>query len=132
MRRMPCSTGGLDQYVRDRLGARVPRRSFGGFAVSVPVPSLLSVSSLPLLKKQAVCLLVRMEHVKRNILNKSPSRLFGLIHVAAVLTGGLNGLSGSESMEYGSEGIQTPTCPAISTHECILAGASSKDFNKIF
>lgn len=52
---MSCSTGELDQYVRDRLGANSPRRSSGGFAVSVPAPSLQSVSSLPLLKKQAVC-----------------------------------------------------------------------------
>lgn len=40
------STGELDHYVRDGLGAaRSPRRSPGGFAVSVPVPSLESVSS---------------------------------------------------------------------------------------
>lgn len=64
---MSCSTGELDQYVRDRLGAKSPRRSSGGFAVSVPVPSLQSVSSLPLLKRQAVCLPVRMERGKRNI-----------------------------------------------------------------
>lgn len=108
MRSMPCSTGELDQYVRDRLGARVPRRSSGGFAVSVPVPSLLSVSSLPLLKKQAVCLLVRTEHVKRNIPKGSSSHFYGLINLAVVLAGGLNGLSESGLMEYGSEGIQTP------------------------
>lgn len=100
--------------------------------MSVPVPSLLSVSSLPLLKKQAICLLVRMDHVKRNIRNRSPSHLYGLIHIATVLTGGLNGLSGSELMEHGSEGIQTPTCPAISTHDCTLAGASSENFEKFF